>query len=81
MTDCAIVDDSAIADEDAIAERAAMQDGSMADYDVAADCQWPTVRIKVAGMGDVQNCIVLNVGACPNADAMDVAANDGARPY
>ena len=52
----------------------------MANDNIAADCQRPAARIKVAGMRDVQNRIVLNVGARSNADAMDVATNHGAWP-
>jgi len=52
----------------------------MANGDVFADCEWPTVGIEVARVGNVQHSAVLDAGARAYANAMHVASHNGARP-
>ncbi|RWW90813.1 hypothetical protein BHE74_00000946 [Ensete ventricosum] len=72
--------DAAHADQDAIAHRAAMQHDFVGDGHVVADQQRKTVRVEGPGVGDVQHAAVLYAGACTDADAVHVAANDRQRP-
>ena len=69
-----VENDRAHADEHFIVDLARVHDGIVSDGDqFAYDCR--IVRI------DVSNSIVLNIGARPDDDAVDVAPQDGAVPH
>ena len=57
-----------------------MQYGAVADGNVFADNQWRTFGFGRRAAADVQHAAVLYVGARADADVVDVAAHDGARP-
>lgn len=69
-----IHDDGAHADEDLIAKLATMYDGVMADGDVVADDGLGFL------VGGVYDDAVLYVDLIADADAVDVAADDGVEP-
>ena len=57
-----------------------VQDRSVADNNVVSNVEWPTVRVVIAGMRDVQDRIVLNVRPVAYFDRMHVAADYRTRP-
>jgi len=75
LTDAAVVEDcDAHPDEHIILDNAAVDCGVMADRDPVADGH----RVEVALA--MQDGTVLDVGVCPHADGVDVAAKDGVHP-
>lgn len=77
----AIIYDGAIAHQNAIAQSAAMEQSAMTDNDIVADDQWPAIWVKVTGVGNVQDSVVLNVGAIANPYFVHVASNHSPRPH
>ena len=52
----------------------------MSYHYIVADAQGPAAGIKLAGMGDVQHRVILNIGTGADSDGVHIAANHRAGP-
>ena len=75
-----VEDQCAHADQAARADAAGMQDGAMAHGHLLCDHQTGPAGGIGPIVGDVTDGTILNVAACANANALDIAAQYRARP-
>ena len=53
----------------------------MANSYIGANVKWETAWIEIAGVGNVKHAAILNICSVTNVDAMNIAPNNGQRPY
>ena len=58
----------------------AVENRSMSNHDIVANRQWPTGRVVLASVSNVQHGVVLDIGTVADANRVHIAAYDCAGP-